>query len=581
MSRCRNESLISRFAWIMVAVIILAILTTAWGGIRIFVRAFQQVVESESESALRAGQKLLTDWAAGERTREQTQALLNPEVPNTSWMLLLQDAQGNTVAMTQGADEMLAQMKTDAEAKATIATATAAFRQITGGLLESIFVSDVEVNGRLIGRVTAGRQIALLNDLSFEANGKFVTMLTVLLGIFCVFSWMMGHWVVMPVRRLTRAARALAARDFNVRANEAALGELGQLSRAFNQMSDELQHTIELLAYEKRSMVQMLEGLSEGILALDEHQHEIHRNEAFGHLLGADPQASQTVEAHVRRMLNTCLATRSEQTDTLWRGEVCLEVKVSPIPIRSGAAYGVVALMRDITTQERLEQTRHDYVANITHELRTPLATMRGLIEPLKDGMVENTEDRQRYYGIILGEVMRLSRLVNDLLELSGLQSGRAAIEMEPVDTLQLLEELQDRFVQSYARRGVKLHVELPQTSCVLHANEDRLSQVLTVLLDNALKYTPEGGEVWVRSQGRGPVLRISVQDNGVGIAPEHLPHVFDRFYQTDRSHSDKGNGLGLSIAQEVMEKMQLKLRVTSNEGQGSTFFFDVPIEKE
>ncbi len=577
----RHDSLISRFAGVMMCVVILAILFAAYGGMRIFAQAFQSIVQGEAESALAAGEKLLTDYARGERTAEQTAALLNPEVPIGDWKLRLEDARGGIIAQTEGIDALLEQVREEEERRGGASGARKEIRRLTGSTLENLYVRTVSDGERVLGQVTVGRQVKLFTELSFQANGRLVVLLAGLLFVFCVFSWMMGHWVVMPVRKLTRASRALAAGDFTVRANEGALGELGQLSRAFNQMSDELQHTIELLAYEKRSMVRMMDGLSEGILALDEGQNEIHRNAAFERMLAMEPAARVEIEGRVQVALRACMATGGEQTHLIHREGASLQLTVSPIPARGGMAYGAVALLRDVTAQQKLEQTRHDYVANITHELRTPLATMRGLLEPLKDGLVDSESDRQRYYAIVLGEILRLSRLVNDLLELSGLQSGRAGIELERVEVQQLFEELQDRFAQSAASRGITLRVEMPEAPWEVFANEDRLSQVLTILLDNALKYTPGGGaaRVWAEPLEDGQTLRIAVSDTGVGIAPEHLPHVFDRFYQTDRSHSEKGNGLGLSIAQEVLEKMRMRLSVRSTVEEGSTFFFDVPLK--
>ena len=573
-----RKSLITQMAWVMMTVIVVGIMLATVTTGRIFVSAFQRMVVSDMQSILEVGEALLTSYARGTRSAAEVERLLNPEVRVGDWQIVLEDAQGELVAMSSGADHFIEEVHRNANMQATVDGAEAFFRQMTGGRLENVFTRTVTVDGRMAGQVTVGRQVAVLNDLTYEATGKMASLLAGLLALFCVFSWLMGRWVVMPVRRLTRASHAIAAGDYSVRADEHAPGEMGQLSAAFNLMSGELQHTVELLAYEKRSMVQVLEGLSEGILALDADGHIIHRNAAFDHLLPAVLPEGAALEARVHTLLRKCLASGHEQHDTLWRGEVCLEAAVSPIPVRSGAAYGAVALVRDITTQQRLEQTRHDYVANITHELRTPLATMRGLMEPLKDGLVEDEHDRNRYYAIILGEILRLSRLVNDLLELSGLQSGRASIEMEDVETPQLFDELQDRFAKAYRERGVTLTLAMPEADCRVRANEDRLAQVLTILLDNALKYTPQGGTVRLTAAPQDGKLRISVCDTGTGISPEHLAHVFDRFYQTDSSHSEKGNGLGLSIAQEVMGKMGLRLQVTSALGAGSSFFFDVPL---
>ena len=245
--------------------------------------------------------------------------------------------------------------------------------------------------------------------------------------------------------------------------------------------------------------------------------------------------------------------------------------------MRGEEKRGAIAMVRDITDQERLEATRRDYVANISHELRTPLASMRGIAEGLRDGLVEEP-DRQRYYELIVGEVQRLTRLVNDLLELSSLQARSQVFETEKVLCADTLYELADRTTGLAQEKGLILHVQADDSLPPVSANEDRLQQVLTILLDNAIKYTPAGGSITLGAEQKAQGVRFFVRDTGIGMDEYNMRHAFERFYQADPSHGAKGSGLGLSIAHEILAKMNVKIRVTSTPGVGSEFYFDLPI---
>ena len=322
--------------------------------------------------------------------------------------------------------------------------------------------------------------------------------------------------------------------------------------------------------------VTTVSGLSEGILAVDEKGGILHENAAAWTLLGGED-----TEAY-KAVMN---ALRQEREDDQWdekftAGDRVLYFAVSRLPSESKLprSRGTVALIRDITEQERLERTRHDYVANISHELRTPLASIRGLGEGLRDGLVTDEKDQQRYYNIIVEEVTRLSRLVNDLLELSSLQSNPAAFEMERVDPNELIYDLHDRNSSLFSKKQITFVRDLPEEPLPdIRSNEDRLAQVLTIFLDNARKFTPEGGTVTLGAEKTDAGTRFFVRDTGIGMDEETQRLAFDRFHQAERSHGGKGSGLGLSIAKEVLQKMGVEITLKSALGEGSEFSFTIP----
>jgi len=213
-------------------------------------------------------------------------------------------------------------------------------------------------------------------------------------------------------------------------------------------------------------------------------------------------------------------------------------------------------------------------VANVSHELRTPLTAMRAMLEPLRDGLIKTEEQKQQTYEIVLRETMRLSRLVSDMLELSRLQSGRTSLTknaFSPLPLLAFIHETYSTYAEDYQQT---LIYDVPEDLPQVMGNPDRTQQVLIALLDNAFKYTPEGGTVTLSAAVSGDVVRVIVRDTGIGISREDLPHVFDRFYKADKSHHGRGTGLGLAIAYEIMKNLGETMTVESEIGEGSAFSF-------
>ena len=389
--------------------------------------------------------------------------------------------------------------------------------------------------------------------------------------------------MVQPITRMRTVALTMAGGDLTARAEDTSNDEYGELGGALNYLSSELGRTISSLQMERNRLQSLINGLSEGIIAVDAKGATTLINPAVYGLLNLNSTAKDVRAAapDVFAMFDEALASAQAVKKTVWQGDVALHISVSPLLTQSGEVSGCVGIVSDVTSAERLEQTRRDYVANVSHELRTPLTAMRALIEPLRDGLVKTEEQRQQIYDVVLRETMRLSRLVNDMLELSRLQSGTASLSRSvfaPLPLLDLIRETYSAYAEDYQQTFV---YDVPKTLPNVVGNPDRTQQVLIALLDNAFKYTPEGGTVTLSACTEGNIVRIRVTDTGVGIPSEDLPHVFDRFYKVDKSHHSKGTGLGLAIAYEIMKHLGEEMSVTSEPGQGSCFTFTLHIADE
>ncbi len=416
---------------------------------------------------------------------------------------------------------------------------------------------------------------ALSNTITFALPLAALMLLPVVLFFASRFT--------RPVAQMRSVALTMASGDREIRADDQRNDEFGELGGALNFLSAELGHTISTLELERNRLQSLINGLSEGVIALDSEGCITLANPAAYALLNL-PQDARDVRGYAPQVLalfDDALLNRARTSATLWLGDLALHVSVSPLLRAESELSGCVGVLSDVTAAERLEQTRRDYVANVSHELRTPLTAMRALIEPLRDGLIKTDEQRQQTYNVVLRETMRLSRLVSDMLELSRLQSGRASLErsvFSPKPLFDLIYGTYSAYAEDYQQTFV---YEVPDSLPPVTGNPDRTQQVLIALLDNAFKYSREDGRVTLAIEAFDDVLRVHVRDTGIGISREDLPHVFDRFYKADKSHGGKGTGLGLAIAYEIMKQLGEEMTVESTLGVGSAFTFTLHVAKE
>ncbi len=384
--------------------------------------------------------------------------------------------------------------------------------------------------------------------------------------------------------KLRDVAVSMSEGDLEARADESAEGELGELGKAVNNLSAQLSRNLYTLIVERNRLRNMLNGLSEAIVAIDHEGKVTHTNPALEKFFTRqklalhlpDPRMKLIPDKSIWEDFDGVIQSGEPMTRNLNSRDMILRLTITPIVDEIGSIAGAVGLFSDITQMERLEKTRRDYVSNVSHELRTPLTAMRALIEPLKEGLVTEEADRQRYYDIILREIMRLSRLINDQLELSRLQSGTLSIQKSVMTLDDIVYDVCDRYVAIAKEKGLELKVLTDFGQCPqVYANGDRVEQLLIILVDNAIKYT-ESGSVSVSADWDDERVVLHVKDTGIGIEENDLPYVFDRFYKVDKAHSGKGSGLGLSIAKELLKRMDEDIWVTSEKGSGTEFSFTV-----
>ena len=436
-------------------------------------------------------------------------------------------------------------------------------------------------SGDLEGGLILIRQTQYIDNAFDKLNSVLWLMGACILPVMLLFAYVSIRRLSRPFNDMTNVAIQLAQGNYNVRANEKLTGEVGIFARALNQMSDALSQTIYQLDSEKRQLGYILSSFSDGVAALDNLGNLTHYNPALMKMFGAvdvKHPIDLVPDSKIWDVFHEVLDSKEPRTMHYeLPGDHALWISIVPVMTEAGDCTGVVGLFKDATEIERLERVRRDYVANISHELRTPLTAVRGLLEPLADGMVHDEETKKRYYGIMLHEVERLSRLITDMLQLSRLQSGTEYMESKEFDLIELVGDVVQSYQQEAAKRGVSLKLDACELSSVI-SDADRIEQVLVILIDNAMRYASASEKKLIRitiTQDNKDAY-VSVWDSGCGIADADIEHIFERFYKADKSRKEGGTGLGLSIAKQVLEKLGEHIEVESKAGEWTCFRFSI-----
>jgi len=412
--------------------------------------------------------------------------------------------------------------------------------------------------------------------------------------------------IAWPVRRLTDAAQRMAKGDLSVRLLPTPRGEVGTLTRAFNQMSSRLRETITSLDEEQSRLTAVLDNMADGVLITD-HQGCVRLiNPAAARLLGADEDLAlggsfaQVARDHrIIDLWRHCYENSEEQVGPVEmdRQESFLQVIVTPL--RETATQDCLVILQDLTRVRRLETVRRDFISNISHELRTPMASLKALVDTLRGGALEDPPAAKRFLDRMDIEVDALTQMVQELLELSRIESGRAPIRMESIDAAEVIIPPVERLRPQAERAELELSIDIPPHLPLILADPDRARQVVTNLVHNAIKFTPangriqiSGSELQVSIDGDvqpetlnlnpgtltpGEWVLITVEDNGVGIPAENLPRIFERFYKADQARSGGGTGLGLAIAKHIVQAHNGHIWAESLEGKGSRFYVALP----
>jgi two-component system phosphate regulon sensor histidine kinase PhoR len=317
---------------------------------------------------------------------------------------------------------------------------------------------------------------------------------------------------------------------------------------------------------DRDGLVQLLNPTASRMFNIQEHQ-------SIGHTLTETLRHHQIVE-----LWKAGLSSGEQQSMTIDLSAEKLYMHVVVTPLREAMQGAALLLFQDLTRLRKLETVRQDFISNVSHELRTPLAAVKSLSETLQEGALEDPPAARRFLSLMEKEIDTMSQLVQELLELSRIESGKAPFQKKPARVDLLVTQAVERMSHQAERAGLNLVVDLESDLPEVSMDTDRMQQVMSNLLHNAIKFTLPGGRIIVSAQKVENAVRVSIQDTGVGIPDEDVPRIFERFYKADRARSGGGTGLGLSIARHIVEGHGGKIGLESRLGEGSTFFFTIPV---
>ena len=417
------------------------------------------------------------------------------------------------------------------------------------------------------------------------ANLRTVLMTATVLSLVAtsLFAALLATSITQPIIQLTQRAQTLAQGDYGTLLEVRGDDEVGRLAESFNTLTVRLQETMDEIADEKGKIEAMLHSMAEGVIAVNDQGLVIHINPSARRMFLLDDEhvgvplvdilEGYDQELHWRRALMHDEMVTSSLSLVREGGTLSLSAHSVPfVTAGEDTPSGVVMVLTDISEQERLEETRRDFLANVSHELRTPLTTVKSYIETLLDGALQSEEVAERFLTVVLQEADRMSRLVSELLQMAQQDAPVRPENLVFQDLRYIVRSVERRMLPQFADKKQEFVLDICEEEAMVLAPQDRLDQLCVNLLSNASKYTPEGGCITLRLLAHEDNTEIIVEDTGIGIAAEHLPRLFERFYRVDKSRTrgPGGTGLGLAIVKQIIDRLGGRIDIQSEVGKGT-----------
>ncbi|WP_053217748.1 cell wall metabolism sensor histidine kinase WalK [Virgibacillus senegalensis] len=424
-------------------------------------------------------------------------------------------------------------------------------------------------------------QMGNINDIFAKGTG-------IAIGISIILGILVARTITKPITEMRKQAKIMSTGDFSQKVNVYGMDEIGQLAMTFNDMNDKLKQAHNTTEGERRKLSSVLSNMSDGVIATDKEGKVTLMNEPALQLIRKDFEevnGQPLIEVlHLEDEIDDDMQADTGSVTIDFSNDeefYLIKANFSVLQDENGEFGGFITVISDVTEQEKVEQERREFVSNVSHELRTPLTTMRSYLEALTDGAWQDKEIAPKFLDVTQNETDRMIRLVNDLLQLSKMDNKATDLYMERVDFLTFFHHIIDRFEMNKAE-DIILDRRLPNKELFVWMDKDKMTQVVDNIISNAIKYSPDGGRITFRVDSNRNRLRVSIIDQGMGIAQEKVDKIFDRFYRADKARSRNlgGTGLGLAIAKEIIEAHHGHIWAESKEGKGTTVHFTLPLIK-
>ena len=460
--------------------------------------------------------------------------------------------------------------------------------------IEMMYVASPIYNeeGVLSGIIRTSYPLDSIEDTMVVFWRGLAVSLAIILVIAAVAASILARNITRPLSDITAVTKRLSGKDYSSRVRTEVSGEIGELAGSVNNLAMNLQNQMRALHENEQQLSTILSNMVSGVMLINQEGSILMINSAMEKFLG---QHNQHIVGHDYRDFEDSLGLRDgitkvfEENEKIQKEVVAGQVSQKVFDAHFGPYYGngwkqrgVIIVLHDITDIKRLENMRSDFVANVSHELKTPVTSLKGFSETLLSGEVTDEETERSFLKIIHDESERIDRLIRDLLHLSHIENKVTPLNIEEVALVRLVHGITHTLSKMLSDKDLEILLPSPGEEVLIEGDKDRLNQILTNLIANAITYTGEGGKIDI-SIGKTPSdVRISVSDTGIGIPEENIPRVFERFYRVDkaRSRNSGGTGLGLAIVKHLVESHRGKIELTSAEGEGTTFTVILPFSQ-
>ena len=439
----------------------------------------------------------------------------------------------------------------------------------------------ISYQDEILGVARVSLPLTTVEDLERRVTLIIVIAMAIAMALVVLAAWVTSRITTRPIRKLTAASKRIASGELGQKLAIEARDEVGELTHAFNEMSAKTKELVETISEDRTRLATILDNMTDGVIMVDTEGNVSLANKAAEKLFGIkeaknEPLIEAVRDHEVDELLRLCLRTAQTQA-TQYESSVSKGyLRVVAIPI---AHTGVLLLFQDLTELRSLQTTRRELIGNISHEFRTPLAGIKAMVETLTGGAMDDKVAAKDFLTRIDSEVDRLTQLVEELTELSRIETGKAELKKEPIDLNKLVEEVIAQLSPQAERQQLSISREFATNLPSVLADKDRVRQVITNLVHNAIKFTPAGGRITITSRALEGSVVVHIADTGIGIPEEDLPRVFERFYKGDKARAGGGTGMGLAIAKHVIQAHGGNIWVRSEEGKGSTFAFSLPLK--
>ncbi|MCM3118152.1 cell wall metabolism sensor histidine kinase WalK [Neobacillus sp. MER 74] len=452
-----------------------------------------------------------------------------------------------------------------------------------------VLSTPIKSGKKVIGAIYLVAKIENVFEQMKTINKIFATGTAIALSITALLGILLAQTITRPIADMKKQAIAMTKGNFSRKVKVYGNDEIGTLAITFNNLTKKLQEAQAMTEGERRKLSTVLSYMTDGVIATDRKGRVILINEPAAEMLNVSRETvlTQPIVELLDLDDTNSFEDLLEEKDSIIldystkKERYFLRANFSVIQKETGFVNGLIAVLHDITDQEKIDAERREFVANVSHELRTPLTTMRSYLEALADGAWRDEEIAPNFLEVTRTETERMIRLVNDLLQLSKMDSTDYRLTIEWVNFVDFFDRIIDRFEMA-KEQNVTFKRKLPKHAIFVEVDEDKMTQVLYNIISNALKYSPEGGQVTFSMKEMDDKIIVSISDQGVGIPKENIKNIFDRFYRVDKARTRKlgGTGLGLAIAKEMVNAHGGAIWATSEEGKGTRISFSLPYER-